>query len=195
MMPKYLLLPKKEEHSKISSTNSMEHIDSDKDGINDLLDRCPKHKEDFDGYQDNDGCPDNDNDNDFIIDSLDACPDVAETFNNIEDWDGCPELNKFTPPTNLGMITFNSHTASLSYNSYIILNQIVSLLKEYPQVALAIQCYVDIKDNSTDRLQLAKKRANTIRQYIIQKDITPERVYTSINNKPSSKIIILYWYY
>jgi len=33
------------------------NIDSDKDGITDNNDQCPNQAEDFDGYQDSDGCP------------------------------------------------------------------------------------------------------------------------------------------
>ncbi len=36
--------------------------------------------EDFDGFQDDDGCPDIDNDRDGIPDSLDQCPNEAEDY-------------------------------------------------------------------------------------------------------------------
>src|SRR5690606_20090528 len=39
-----------------------EVLDSDGDGIVDEADRCPTKPEDFDGYEDDDGCPDLDND-------------------------------------------------------------------------------------------------------------------------------------
>jgi OOP family OmpA-OmpF porin len=65
--------------------------DRDGDGIKDDVDRCPDAAEDFDGYQDDDGCPDPDNDGDHIPDELDRCPDIAEDFDGVEDEDGCPE--------------------------------------------------------------------------------------------------------
>ena len=40
--------------------------DRDGDGIPDSVDQCPDQKEDFDGFQDEDGCPDPDNDHDGI---------------------------------------------------------------------------------------------------------------------------------
>jgi len=46
--------------------------DSDGDGIGDKLDKCPKLKEDFDGFEDEDGCPEIDNDEDTL-------PDLVET--------------------------------------------------------------------------------------------------------------------
>ena len=33
-------------------------LDSDSDGLTDRMDRCPDESEDFDGYEDSDGCPD-----------------------------------------------------------------------------------------------------------------------------------------
>lgn len=68
-------------------------FDSDGDGIKDNVDVCPDEPEDFDGFQDEDGCPDLDNDGDKIPDNIDKCPDAAEDFDGFEDWDGCPDLD------------------------------------------------------------------------------------------------------
>jgi outer membrane protein OmpA-like peptidoglycan-associated protein len=67
--------------------------DSDKDGIVDALDRCPKDPEDYDGWQDDDGCPDLDNDKDGLNDDVDRCPDIAEDLDGFEDEDGCPDVD------------------------------------------------------------------------------------------------------
>jgi hypothetical protein len=47
--------------------------DHDADGIPNASDSCPTQPEDVDGFQDEDGCPD-DNDGDGIPDNADACP-------------------------------------------------------------------------------------------------------------------------
>jgi outer membrane protein OmpA-like peptidoglycan-associated protein len=65
--------------------------DSDGDGIKDDVDLCPRQAEDFDGFQDADGCPDLDNDNDGILDTNDRCPNEPEDFNGVQDQDGCPD--------------------------------------------------------------------------------------------------------
>ncbi|MBU1220309.1 thrombospondin type 3 repeat-containing protein [Myxococcota bacterium] len=67
--------------------------DSDNDGVPDTHDKCPFLKEDKDGFEDDDGCPDIDNDKDGIPDSKDKCPDKAEDIDGFEDEDGCPELD------------------------------------------------------------------------------------------------------
>lgn len=65
--------------------------DRDGDGLKDDEDQCPDVPEDFDKFQDQDGCPDLDNDNDGIPDKTDQCPMVPEDRDGDEDSDGCPE--------------------------------------------------------------------------------------------------------
>ena len=67
--------------------------DIDGDGILDNVDKCPKVPEDKDGFEDEDGCPDEDNDKDGIGDKIDACPMDPEDRDNFEDDDGCPDLD------------------------------------------------------------------------------------------------------
>ena len=62
--------------------------DSDRDGIADPYDQCPKKAEDLDGFADDDGCPDPDNDGDGILDAQDKCPIDAEDKDDFEDDDG-----------------------------------------------------------------------------------------------------------
>ncbi len=67
--------------------------DSDGDGVTDDKDLCPEGDEDYDGFEDEDGCPDYDNDFDGLYDSQDECPNEAEDFDGFEDEDGCPDLD------------------------------------------------------------------------------------------------------
>lgn len=67
--------------------------DVDGDGIDNDADECPEQPEDLDGYQDEDGCPDNDNDNDGIQDGYDSCPNEPEDKDGFRDDDGCPDLD------------------------------------------------------------------------------------------------------
>ncbi len=66
-------------------------VDSDQDGVADLLDRCPTEREDLDGHQDKDGCVDPDDDGDRIPDEKDECADQAEDWDKFHDSDGCPD--------------------------------------------------------------------------------------------------------
>ena len=68
-----------------------EKSDQDGDGLSDEKDQCPTVPEDFDGFQDADGCPDPDNDGDGIADASDKCPNDREIKNGFQDADGCPD--------------------------------------------------------------------------------------------------------
>jgi hypothetical protein len=91
--------------------------DTDEDTFSDSGDSCPHFPEDFDGFQDIDGCPDPDNDLDGICDAgmtssscsgedmgqlvFDPagtlpsptvdCRNIAEDYDGFKDSDGCPE--------------------------------------------------------------------------------------------------------
>ncbi len=65
--------------------------DTDGDGILDKDDACPKKPEDFDQFEDKDGCPDLDNDNDGLADKIDKCPNKPEDKDGFKDDDGCPD--------------------------------------------------------------------------------------------------------
>ena len=65
--------------------------DRDRDGLVDEVDKCPDSPEDKDGFEDDDGCPEDDNDKDGIVDTQDGCPLVPEDKDGFEDGDGCPD--------------------------------------------------------------------------------------------------------
>ena len=65
--------------------------DADFDRIVDADDKCPDDREDKDGFEDEDGCPDLDNDNDGVPDDKDKCGDAVEDKDGFDDSDGCPD--------------------------------------------------------------------------------------------------------
>ncbi len=68
-----------------------EPVDTDGDGYFDPDDKCPTEPEDFDEFEDADGCPDPDNDQDTVLDGDDKCINVPEDADGFEDEDGCPD--------------------------------------------------------------------------------------------------------
>lgn len=74
-------------------SGTLTHGDPDGDGVLGDADGCPDEAEDFDGFEDDDGCPDADNDEDGVPDALDPCPLVAEDRDGFQDADGCPDLD------------------------------------------------------------------------------------------------------
>ena len=69
--------------------------DSDGDGLLDSRDGCPTQPETFNGYGDEDGCPDvvPDFDGDGILGAADRCADAPEDFDGYRDEDGCPDVD------------------------------------------------------------------------------------------------------
>jgi OmpA-OmpF porin, OOP family len=68
--------------------------DRDGDGYLDPDDRCPDAPENFNGFQDEDGCPDReDTDGDGVTDDRDSCVLEPEDKDNYLDVDGCPEVD------------------------------------------------------------------------------------------------------
>lgn len=65
--------------------------DSDDDKIPDGSDRCAKDPEDYDDFQDEDGCPELDNDADGREDGVDQCKNDPEDDDGYLDNDGCPD--------------------------------------------------------------------------------------------------------
>jgi len=68
--------------------------DRDGDGIADAFDQCPDVRENYNGFEDLDGCPDDpDTDKDGIPDSRDQCMLEPEDKDGYLDDDGCPDLD------------------------------------------------------------------------------------------------------
>ena len=68
--------------------------DRDGDGYKDPEDGCPDEPENFNGFEDLDGCPDDpDTDGDGLKDSVDACVLEPEDKDDYLDNDGCPEVD------------------------------------------------------------------------------------------------------
>ncbi|MFT7578479.1 MAG: outer membrane protein OmpA-like peptidoglycan-associated protein [Myxococcota bacterium] len=67
--------------------------DTDGDGLVDSIDKCPLQPEDYDNFEDKDGCPDPDNDQDGVLDVNDKCPLDPEDIDGFEDNDGCPDTD------------------------------------------------------------------------------------------------------
>ncbi len=65
--------------------------DTDGDGIPNRCDADPKHAEDLDCFEDEDGAPECDNDRDGVVDVADWAPNEPEDMDGYADWDGAPD--------------------------------------------------------------------------------------------------------
>jgi outer membrane protein OmpA-like peptidoglycan-associated protein len=149
----------------------------------DSADGCPQAAEDVDGFEDADGCPDADNDRDGVADAGDACPLEAEAHNGANDEDGCPDQAESPKLVEgkrvllLGKVHFATDKAEILPRSYKLLEEIATALRGNPQlVQVRVEGHTDDHGADGMNLSLSQRRANTVRLYLINKGIAPERL-------------------
>ncbi|MEZ4466910.1 MAG: OmpA family protein [bacterium] len=157
--------------------------DTDGDGLNDQVDKCPKEPEDKDDFQDQDGCPDPDNDNDGILDVNDKCPLVPETMNGIDDEDGCPDkkltLVKVTKEKIiiLQKVFFELDKDIIKPVSYPVLDEVAETMKAYTYIKkVEVQGHTDSQGKDDYNKDLSQRRADAVRKYIMDKGVEGERL-------------------
>jgi outer membrane protein OmpA-like peptidoglycan-associated protein len=159
--------------------------DNDKDGIPDASDNCPDQAEDKDGFQDDDGCPDLDNDSDGVPDAQDKCPNKPETLNGYKDEDGCPDVGKtlvVVTETQIEikeMVQFETDSDKITGDkSFEILNIVAMVLKGNTAVRVSIEGHTDSKGNADRNRELSKRRAESVKSYLVGKGVVADRLET-----------------
>ena len=145
--------------------------DTDGDGIADKDDKCP----DVAGPAENGGCPWPDTDGDGVLDKDDLCPEVAGPASN----KGCPEpdekeqkqLNQYAKT-----ILFDTGKATIKFQSAEVLNQIINVLKKYPNSRFRIEGHTDSTGKKAKNIILSQNRADAVKVYLIQGGIDAGRL-------------------
>ena len=145
--------------------------DTDGDGIADKDDKCP----DVAGPAENGGCPWPDTDGDGVLDKDDLCPEVAGPASN----KGCPEpndddqkrLNQYAKT-----ILFDTGKATIKFESAEILNQIINVLKKFPNSRFRIEGHTDSTGKKAKNMILSQNRADAVKVYLIQGGIDAGRL-------------------
>lgn len=156
----------------IAENDGCPDIDTDKDGVVDRLDKCPGELEDKDGFKDEDGCADLDNDGDGIPDVNDKCPNNPGTIKT----EGCPKSKELRGALVLKGVNFGSGKSTLLTSSYAALDQIAESLREWPEVRVEIQGHTDNTGDDAMNMELSRQRAETVRQYLVNKGIDSNRL-------------------
>lgn len=155
--------------------------DDDGDGIPAFEDACLAQAEDFDGFEDGDGCPEPDNDADGVLDADDRCPLEAETINAFEDDDGCPEVVPDSVAEVSGAvegILFASGSDRLLPASRTVLNKILAVLEEDPGLGVRIEGHTDDVGDRTSNLDLSRRRAAAVAAWLAERGIQADRMST-----------------
>lgn len=157
-------------------------LDKDKDGIADKNDKCPKDPEDKDQFEDEDGCPEEDNDKDKVVDKDDLCPTEKEDGKGKAPKDGCPDEVKATIVGGqlfiLDKVFFDVNKDTIKKgNSFVVLDSVVAVLKEHPEVKkVRVEGHTDDQGKDESNLDLSKRRAKRVMDYLISKGIEVERL-------------------
>jgi outer membrane protein OmpA-like peptidoglycan-associated protein len=142
--------------------------DRDKDGVTDNKDRCP----DQPGSTKNDGCPLTDRDGDGVPDATDRCPDIPGPASN----QGCPENLKQKLEYIAKNIYFHTDKATLQERSYEPLEQLVTILNNYPNAKLSIEGHTDNTGSNAHNQKLSENRSKSVVTYLTSKGIDASRL-------------------
>jgi OOP family OmpA-OmpF porin len=146
--------------------------DTDGDGVVDKNDKCPTEA----GPMANGGCPWPDTDGDSILDKDDKCPLVA----GIASEGGCPEV--ISNEAKMGMdafaeaILFNTGRASFKSGVTKSLNGMIAIINEFPTSEFAIRGFTDSVGGDSLNLKLSDKRANAVKDYLVNNGIDAARL-------------------
>ncbi len=75
-------------------------------------------------------------------------------------------------------IEFETNKAVIKKNSYPILLKVVSILEEYPSISIDIEGHTDSRGNAQHNLELSKKRANAVMDFLTKNGISANRLKT-----------------
>ncbi|HET7501469.1 MAG TPA: OmpA family protein [Kofleriaceae bacterium] len=150
--------------------------DNDQDGVLDKDDKCPDEPEDKDGFQDEDGCPDPDNDHDGVLDKDDKCPNDPGVPP-----DGCPKKYNLVVVTEKKIelkqtVFFDTNRATIKKVSFALLDEVAQAMNDSPTIKVEIQGHTDSQGNDAFNLKLSQKRAESVRNYLIKKGVTSDRM-------------------
>jgi outer membrane protein OmpA-like peptidoglycan-associated protein len=150
--------------------------DTDGDGILDPDDECV----DVPGVPEYKGCPIPDTDGDGILDPDDACPKEPETMNGFEDEDGCPDdapdTGAFTGV--IEGIFFDVDQATIKKTAAPKLDAAIETLKKHPSMRIEISGHTDSKGNDAYNVDLSQRRAEAVKQYMVERGIDASRIQT-----------------
>ena len=175
--------------------------DRDHDGVLDPDDRCPDQPETANGFEDDDGCPDElpapatpaiapvedpDVDQDGIKGTDDKCPTQAETLNGIEDEDGCPDAAPpppeppaaAPPPALPEPMLFARKSAAIGGNAQPKLKQLLETMKANPDLRIELEGHSSADGSAEFNQSLSEQRAEKVKAWLVKKGVAPERITT-----------------
>ncbi len=153
-----------------SATAGCPH-DTDNDGVFDGVDTCPLTP--AGAIVDEKGCP-HDSDGDRVLDGLDQCPDTLK--GQKIDKEGCPRVRLDKPePQVLQNVKF-VQGIDLWPGTDAWLQLLVDALTYWSDVNVEIGVYTDNKGSTAANRQISQRRAEVIREWMVQHGIDKNRI-------------------
>ena len=146
--------------------------DTDGDGLLDKDDKCPYNA----GPAKNDGCPYIDTDGDGVLDKDDDCVNVPGVPEN----NGCPKIEVEEQEiinTAFDNLEFETSKAVIKESSYESLEKLAELLIKKSDWKLKIAGHTDSQGAEQSNLILSKKRAEAVRDFLVQRGIDTDRLF------------------
>ncbi|MBI4721020.1 MAG: OmpA family protein [Chitinivibrionia bacterium] len=145
-------------------------LDSDGDGVYDGIDACPGTPKG--ASVDAKGCP-MDSDGDGVYDGIDRCPNTPRDL-KVDEF-GCP-IEKTEIETQLldtGVIrayniNFETDKADLKQESFKILDEIGTLLVQWPMLQIEIGGHTDSQGSDAYNQKLSEQRAQAVHDYLVK---------------------------
>lgn len=144
--------------------------DSDRDGVIDGRDKCPGTRR---GARVNaNGCVASgpDSDRDGVPDNFDRCP--ATVVGAAVDGNGCPVRQVVV----LNGVNFNTGSATLTDSAKRALDAVVETLRSQRASLIEIAGHTDSRGDAQTNLTLSRKRAESVRDYLVSRGITASRL-------------------
>ncbi len=169
-----------EDRDGFNDTDGCPELDNDSDGLADGQDACPREA----GPMASKGCPTRDGDSDGVNDDVDKCPTVPETRNEYLDDDGCPDekpqLIEVTATQIVikQRINFATGKSTILADSYPVLNDVVLVMKDYPNIHVEIGGHTDNVGDDALNQRLSKGRADAVFEYLLAHGVRADRMLT-----------------
>jgi len=153
----------------IAACESLDIVDTDKDGIVDSNDVCPDGA--IGAIVSNTGCaiPSVDSDNAQIVDVVVSCPNGAIGTLGV--------CNVVTPPLpTFNNIFFSANSTKLTDESMVVMNEVVEALIRHRDIIIKVMGYTDNVGNISMNNMLSKTRADTVVDYLVSRGIPATRL-------------------
>jgi len=137
-------------------------LDSDNDGVIDYRDECPGTP--AEAVVDDKGCP-LDSDGDGVYDYEDKCMNTPKGAST--NASGCWIVED---------LQFETGKAEIRATYYNNLNEIVTILKQNPGIAVEIQGHTDSQGSAKMNRRLSERRALAVKDYLVGKGVDEDRL-------------------